>query len=91
MTYQEHCNSAHTRCAHVTIDHGRAVHWGAMPESTAGLLNAWREAERVLAAAVPGTSAYEAASQQVDACRDAYHARLAELADEEAGGGVRSD
>lgn len=52
-----------------------------MPESTAGLLSAWREAERELAAATPGTPAFEAAIRLVDACRDAYHARLAELAD----------
>jgi hypothetical protein len=61
-----------------------------VPESIARLLDAWREAERELAAAVPGTPGFEAAGRQVEACRDAYHARLAELADEKPADGVPS-
>jgi hypothetical protein len=56
-----------------------------MPESVVGLLNAWREAERELAAAAPGTPAFDAAARRVEACRDAYHARLVDLADEAPG------
>lgn len=62
-----------------------------MPESTAHLLAAWREAERELAAAMPGTFAFEAAAQRVDACRDVYHARLAELADVKPAGEASPD
>lgn len=63
-----------------------------MPESTAQLLEAWREAERDLSAVVPGTPTFEAAARHVEACRDAYHLRLVELADDqEPAGGVSPD
>ncbi|HUZ01006.1 MAG TPA: hypothetical protein VMU89_11690 [Thermomicrobiaceae bacterium] len=62
-----------------------------MLELTAHLLAAWREAERELAAAAPGTPAFEAAIRQMEACRGAYHARLAELADVRSAGEASPD